>query len=383
MFKENLMKKRFVTSFWNYDVARRRSAVNNPEEWAKLGINLPMSCSCATDEERELVLKSLDEAQKFGQKVIVCDESTLWYKLPEIGEEEYRKRVKHAAGIFASHPAFMAFHVGDEPADEHWPYMLKALEITSEYARPFLNFLPFFEEDFIKNLKTDHDGYAELLVETIKNTKLEQLSYDCYFQMFENNREEGIEYYFYNLNRFRECALKAGVDFWTTLLSVGHMVYSVPTEDEIRWQISTAAAHGAKGIFWFYIYGRLLESNYRQSPFDQYDEKTPTYYAVKHQMRLFNDHFADRLANSTLSEVFHVGKTYGGTKFYVPDCIKGLFFEREFKCPMIVSRFCDDDGKEFLLLVNNSQTKTERIKGEYKGKNFFLSFAPGQMLIIE
>ena len=29
------MKKRFVTSFWNYDLARRRSAVNNPEEWAK------------------------------------------------------------------------------------------------------------------------------------------------------------------------------------------------------------------------------------------------------------------------------------------------------------------------------------------------------------
>ena len=93
--------------------------------------------------------------------------------------------------------------------------------------------------------------------------------------MFENNREEGIEYYFYNLNRFREYALKAGVDLWTTLLSVGHMVFSVPTEDEIRWQISTAAAHGAKVIFWFYIYGRLLESNYRQSPFDQYDEKTP------------------------------------------------------------------------------------------------------------
>lgn len=377
------MKKRFITGFWNYDLARRRAQENCPEEWAKLGMNMPMSCSCETEEERDLVLKSLDEAQKLGQKVIVCDKHALWYELPEIGEEEYRKRVKHAAEKFASHPAFWAFHVGDEPADEHWRYMLKAVEITSEYARPFINFLPFFEEDFVKQLKTDHDGYADLLVKTIKTTKLEQLSYDCYFQMFENNREEGIEYYFYNLNRYRDCALKAGVDFWTTLLCVGHWVFSVVTENDIRWQISTAAAHGAKGIFWFYVYGRLLESNYRLSPFDQYYEKTPTYYALKRQMHLFNDHFADLLANSTLLEVFHIGKTYGGTKLYTPDCVKGLFFEREFKRPMIVSRFKNENGKEFLLFVNNSQTEVERIKGEYNGKHFFLAFAPGQMTVVE
>lgn len=378
------MKKRFVTSFWNYEHASRLAEENCPERWAKLGMNTPMSCSCENDEERELVLKSLDEAQSRGQKVIVCDKHALWYELPEIGEEEYRRRIKHIAEKFASHPAFYAFHVGDEPADEHWQYMLKAVKITSEYARPFINFLPFFEEDFLKQLKTDHNGYADMLVDAIKTTGLNQLSYDCYFQMFENSAEEGIEYYFYNLNRYRECALRAGVDFWTTLLSVGHWVFRVPTEDDIRWQISTACAHGAKGIFWFYIYGRLLESNYRLSPFDQYYEKTPTYFSLERQMRLFNDHFADRLANSSLKEVFHVGKTYGGTAFYTPDCIKGFnIISREFKQPLIVSRFIGDDGKEFLLLVNNSQTKIERVRCEYNGKSFFLAFAPGQMTIIE
>jgi hypothetical protein len=59
-------------------------------------------------------------------------------------------------------------------------------------------------------------------------------------------------------------------------------------KDDIRWQISTACAHGAKGIFWFYIYGRLLESSYRQSPFDQYYNKTATFDALARQMRLFN-----------------------------------------------------------------------------------------------
>ena len=51
--------------------------------------------------------------------------------------------------------------------------------------------------------------------------------------------------------------------------------------------------------------------------------------------------------------------------------------------PMIVSRFEDPDGKEFLLFVNNSQNKIERIEGEYKGRKLFDWFAPGQMLIVE
>ena len=376
------MKKQFVTSFWNYTSAGAVDAVSCVDDWAEMGMNLPMTCWCEAGDE-EYVLKNLDAAAKKGMKVIVCDRRTLWYELPDIGEEEYRKRVEAAVKTYASHPAFYAFHVGDEPAKEHWEAMLQAVKIVKEYARPFINFLPFFEEDFVKNLQTNHAGYADMLVDAVKQTGLEQLCYDCYFQMFENASEDGIEYYFHNLNRYRECSLRAGVDFWTTLLSVGHMSYRVPTEDDIRWQISTACAHGAKGISWFYIYGRLLEYNYRQSPFDQYYQKTDTYGRIARQMKLFNDHFADRLANSQLIEVFHAGKTYGGTPLYTPACIEGLEFKRVWARPMIVSRFVDSDGKEFLLFVNNSQTNIERIEGEYKGTKIFHWFAPGQMIIIE
>ena len=45
--------------------------------------------------------------------------------------------------------------------------------------------------------------------------------------------------------------------------------------------------------------------------------------------------------------------------------------------------YSDENGKEFLLFVNNSQDKIERIEGEYKGKKLFNWFAPGQMLIVE
>lgn len=379
----NDTKKQFVTSFWNYVPSGVIDAKKSTDDWAELGMNTPMTCFCQSDEDYEYILKNLDAANEKGMKLIICDKRTLWYEIGEIGEDEYRRRVKAAAEKFASHPAFYAFHVGDEPAKVHWADMLKAVKIVKEYARPFINFLPFFEEDFEKNLGTNHAGYADMLEKAVKETGLGQLCYDCYFQMFENNRDDGIGYYFHNLNMYRALSEKTGVDFWTTLLSVGHWAYRVPGEDDIRWQISTACAHGAKGIFWFYIYGRLLESSYRQSPFDQYYNKTETYERLARQMRIFNENFAKRFANSTLKEVYHVGKTYGGTPLYTPGCVEGLFFKRAYGEPMIVSKFEGFDGKTFLAIVNNSQEKIERIDGEYKGKQFILWFAPGQTYIVE
>ena len=216
------MDKQFVTSFWNYVPSGKIDAVKSVDDWADLGMNTPMTCYAEKDEDYEYILKNLDAAAKKGMKLIICDKRTLWYEIGEIGEEEYRRRVKAAAEKFASHPAFYAFHVGDEPAKVHWADMLKAVKIVKEYARPFINFLPFFDEDFEKTLGTNHAGYAKMLEDAIKETGLGQLCYDCYFQMFESSSEDGIGLYFHNLNMYREISRKTGVDYWTTLLSVGH-----------------------------------------------------------------------------------------------------------------------------------------------------------------
>ena len=377
------MNKNFLVGFWNYVPTGKIDVEKSVDDWKDLGMNMAMSCECSTEEGRKYLLKNLNAAAEKGVKIIVCDSRTRWRNYAAKGAEEYRKDVEAAVKEFASHPAFYAFHIGDEPEIQDWENMLAATKIVREYARPFVNFFPFFEEDFVERLGTEHDGYAQMLRDAVDQTGLEMLCYDCYNQMFEHDREEGIESYFYNLNRFYKAAKDKGVDMWTTLLSVGHWCYRVPSEDDLRWQISTAVAHGAKGLLWFYIYGRLLESNYRQSPFDQYYEKTDTFHRLARQNKLFQDHFAERLAGATLLETRHVGKAYGGTKLYTPDCIEGLSFTRRFGSPMIVSRFRDTDGKIFLLLVNNSQSDIEKVTGRYGTNEWILWFAPGQMVIVE
>lgn len=77
-------------------------------------------------------------------------------------------------------------------------------------------------------------------------------------------------------------------------------------------------------------------------------------------------------------EIRHVGRAYGGTPLYTPDWIKGLSFGRKYSVPMIISKFLGNDGKVFLLFVNNSQTDIEEIVLEYGGEKRMMRFAPGK-----
>ena len=377
-----MKKEDFPIGFWNYVECGRLDVQRSVEDWKELGMNCAMSCDAFSVADTAYMTASLDAAAKEGLRLIVCDSRTQWKNYIGKGEAEFRNDVKAAAADFGGHEAFLAFHVGDEPDADTWPAMLAAAKIVNEYARAFVNFFPLFDEDFVARVGTDHAGYLDKIADAVRETGLETLCYDCYNQCFVHDGEMGINSYFYNLNSFRETAKRCGVKMWTTLLSVGHWCYRVPNEDDMRWQISTAVAHGAQGLLWFYVYERRLESSYRLAPFDMYYKKTETFDRLARQNKIFADHFAARLAGASLRRVFHIRTAYGNTPIYTEGCIEGLTIREKFANPLIVSEFGSPEG-DFLLVVNNSQTDIERITGEYAGKHFDEWLSPGQMLVLE
>ncbi len=377
-------KNFFPIGFWNYVPCGKIDEKQAASDWAELGMNLAMSFDYFSPADKDYMLKSLDAAHENGIKVIVCDCRTNWKNYAAKGEKEFRRDVEQAKNDFGTHPAFYAFHVGDEPDKNSWKDMLAATKIVAEISNPFVNHFPYFDEDFVERVGVNHAGFTELLRGAVNATGIKVLCYDCYTQCFIHGREEGVDNYFKNLNNFYSVAKSCGVPMWTTLLSVGHWSFAVPTEDELRWQISTAVAHGAKGLLWFYVYGRFLESSYRQSPFDQYYRRTATFESLARQNKLFTDYFAPRMAEAELLDTFHAGRAYGGSRLYYDGCIKDFeLSSRQYGNPLILSRFVGKDGKEFIFAVNNSQNDVERIKGSYRGKRFDNWFAPGQSVIID
>ncbi len=378
-------KQNFYCGFWNYTFCGALDAKKAAKDWKELGMNLGMSSIYNEKDDKQVILDQLNEAQKNGVKLIICDWRTVWRNLQN-GREEYIRLAEEAIADFGNHPAFYAFSVGDEPPRRELEQAIEAVKIINAHSNAFLNFLPMADEPFVSDylLKEKHE-YKDVLIDAVKRSGLRNVCYDNYTQCRIKDREYGLNMYFDNLRIYRETAKECGVDMWTTLLSVGHWFYRVPTEDDIRWQISTAAAHGAKGLLWFFLYTRSkIEDNYRDAPIDWFYNRTETFGRMARQINLFMKFYADRFAEAELKNVYHVNTAYGGNELYKNGAIENFEFSSEYGNDFIVSEFSSPRG-DFVAVVNNSQAAdgSDRAFGIYGDKKFSLWLAPGQLWIVE
>lgn len=100
------------------------------------------------------------------------------------------------------------------------------------------------------------------------------------------------------------------------------------------------------------------------------------------QNKIFRDYFSSRFAQAELEKVEHFNKAYGKTPLYKAGDFVDFEIFTKYDSPLIISEFCDAAGK-FLLVVNNSQSGSERIKGTLEGSPFDEWLAPGQMKVLE
>lgn len=352
--------KKFPIGFWNYT----STGVLGPEavkDWADLGMTMANSPEYyPTHHKKEDMLAILDACEEHGIKVIMSDARARWNDA-SVDPEGYEKRFREAYEDFGHHPAVFSFHIGDEPwSDKAFADCIAAHKIQEKVAPelvPHLNILPYWkgqEKDLLHA-----DSFGEWAEKFIAESDLKILCYDRYTQM--NPEEEGVQDYFMNLRVVADAAKKAGIIPWTTLLSVGHFRYRVPNEDDLRWQINTAAACGMKGIMWFFIYERAPYSNYRLAPIDEFWEKTETYHRLSRVNRHFLHNFGDFFLNANHTATYLIGKEYGGYEMFKRDetsdgimdvtCEQGL--------PAVLG-FFEKDGDRYIAVVNNSWTESGR-----------------------
>jgi len=349
------MANKYPVGFWNY-VLSDDQGPDQVKNWAEMGVTLTMSAEYdPATSSKENMLAVLDECQKYGIKMLICDSRTRWGGAAT-DEEGYRARVQAAYDDFGKHPATHGFFVGDEPyTAEMLADCMAAMRIQKEVAPElvaFLNFNPYPISDMMGG-----QPYGEWCREFTKSTGCKQICYDYYAQL--SPRDDGIDGYFRNLRSYYKIAEEAGIELWNTVLSIGHFDYRCPTIDDFRWQVYTTLAAGCKGIIWFYVYSQHYR-NYRRGPFNHYGEKTETYYWLSEIMRDFHNDFGELFMGLTLKESLHVGKCFGGYKPFVKNVhplIRRVNTRRQL--PAIISYFEDAEGKEYVALVNNSQTESD------------------------
>lgn len=392
------LENRYHISFWNYRPTGLIDEVQAVRDWKECGINLPMTFEYDPEiHDKSRMIKLLDECSKHGMKAIVCDSRTRYRTLIEAGEKAFRKGVKEAMKDFGDHPAVFGFHVGDEPDATAWEASITAFRIVQE-AKPeltaFLNMFPYWEEpSFAKVLGCDGtmDGYAEKLIDFVNRSGARIISFDSYGQCAYFQQEYYQNIHFKCLNIFSRVARETGTTLYVSLLSVGHWGYRVPTQDDFRWQIYSAVAHGVQGIHWFQFYENPWPAgSYRESPVNRHGERTDTYRRLATENRYFMDIFSEKLSKCTFDSVCHYGRPFG--EFPMFDGSQELTRIEPVvntDISLAVTRWIDQDGDPCFTVTSLERELPAKVKiffdaeSPLKGKYFEGWLAPGQMLYID
>ncbi len=145
-------------------------------------------------------------------------------------------------------PACWGYSVVDEPNASQFPALRKTVDALRQ-ARPgklaYINLFPNYASPGQLGSKNYDDHVARFISEV----RPDVLSMDHY-PIFKPDAD-GRENYCRNLEVMRCDSLGAGIPFWNFFNTMPYGPHTDPTEAQLRWQIFTSLAYGAKGVMYF------------------------------------------------------------------------------------------------------------------------------------
>ena len=343
---------KFIFSAWR-GIEMDRTWDTMAQDFYDLGLTLPFTPIFKEGSDYAKMIKLLDDFAALGMKVIMCDDRVTARREPVLDEEDYRARFARSLEEFGNHPAVAGFDVGDEPDAPEASTFFAVARIQREMAphlMPYLNLLPWF--DWIGE-RTGSPDYGSYLDRAVREGNLVILSYDCYSQMWEG--DSGWDVYFNNLRELGLAARRNSLPFCNIVLTTGHYDYACPTREDMRWQLSTSAALGAKMISYFQVAGWERE-NYRNFPINAFNERTVEYEWLACETRLLQKRMGDVMPDLKFYKAGFTTHPYGGFETFKPDDTL-LSASNAKDINMLISTFVDEDGIRYRAVVNLDRTR--------------------------
>jgi hypothetical protein len=148
-------------------------------------------------------------------------------------------------------PACWGYGLRDEPNVADFPG-LRARADAIRNAKPgklaYVNLFPDYANAQQLGVK-DYDEYVSKYIEEMKP---DVICMDYYPMM--KPGIDGRDGYCVNLEVMRRHALANGIPFWNFFNCMPYGPQADPTESQLRWQVFTSIAYGAKGVLYFCYY---------------------------------------------------------------------------------------------------------------------------------
>jgi len=298
---------------------------------------------------------ALDACRDAGLKAIVSDPRTAGYDWSKVDPAVARPRVESLVKEVKGHPAVFGYLLRDEPSAAVFPGLAVVADAIRELhpgTWPYINLLPNYADP--DQLGTpDYESHLKAFVEACRPPIL---SYDHYALFDGGKLREG---YFANLESMRRAGLEHGIPFWNIILTTAHFNYRESTDADIRFQVYTSLAYGARGIAYFTYFSPAI-GNFRLGPIDQFGNETPTWGKLQN-VNLQVERLAPTLLKLRSDAVYHFGEVPAGGKGPGEDSLV-----ESIDGPMLVGDFTHEDGSRYVLIVDKSFTESVPCRPKFR-----------------
>lgn len=180
-------------------------------------------------------------------------------KNPPSAEEQLKLCEKHGLKVLVQiggqpldklpdGPACWGYSVLDEPNASQFPGLRQTVDAL-RLARPgklaYINLFP----NYASPAQLGTKDYDEHVARFMSEVRPDVLSMDHY-PIFKPDAD-GRDNYCRNLEVMRRDSLAGGIPFWNFFNTMPYGPHTDPTEAQLRWQIFTSLAYGAKGVMYF------------------------------------------------------------------------------------------------------------------------------------
>jgi hypothetical protein len=317
------------------------------------------------------VKRQLDLCEKYGMKAIVSLPGYVRGAREGVkAETDVEQHVR-----FPDHKACWGYMLRDEPSVEDFPnlsYMVEYLRENRPGKLAYMNLFPNYASP--EQLGTE--SYQEYVIRFVEEVKPEVLCMDHYPFMEPGGSDLNLDHtidwvldeedpeidkisrtgYCENLAVLREAALEKGIPFWNFFNVMPFGRHSDPTEAQIRWQVYTSIAFGAKGILYFCYqspsaaHGEVFEKG---GAILGVDGRKTRHYEEAQRINFAIKNLGGTLMNLESTAVYRISRKDDPALVLEGTGIKSLS-----KGDYLVGEFLHLDGRRAVLLNNYSYAFT-------------------------
>ena len=295
-----------------------------------------------------------------------------WFgKWREMSDEEIDQTVKQMVEAAGNNPAVLGYFIMDEPGAPVFPALAKAVAAVKKYAPGKLAYINLFPSYATVGAPDKSQlgtaTYTEYLERFVTEVQPQIISYDNYMVQYSDDLvdTQKAAIYYADLLEIRRIAQKYKLPFWN-IVSCNQIrkETTVPSPANLAFQAYTTLAAGGRGVSWYKYY----QDGYSYAPIDDSGDKTVTWQylrAVNHQLRVLGP-MMNRL---TSTGVFFTSPPPVKELPLLPGSVvkevqstaspRGL---SDSKPPIMVGEFRDEQGRDYVMLVNLSLEKSTNIR---------------------